>query len=554
MTVPAKKNTDLKDFLGDFRDGKYHLKFDPNFELRQDRLRMLQKMPFWGQLILGLQPVVVNPDNMFITTAATDGKRIYYNPVFMHLMGPEHRLFVHYHEIMHCVVNTIGRMGHRDPKLWNAASDYVINQILRDNGIKLPTQNELDKAIRGLKDEFGASEEEIEAYLAKRKLPKDYDGDKPFVLQHDDFKGKCAEEVYELLKEQEDELDKQEKEWAKQNKKDCTCGEGGDKQKDKGKKDKGDQSGDDGDEDGDGKGKGQQGNGGNQPGGQGGHSHSDDGDHECDHGGGDQDGDDDGDGEGSGNCPVHGKGGFDRAGKRKYGIGSLDQHPLDDMSKEELDEIRQDMQGRINEARAMHRGNMPAGLERMFDQMNNPKIKWSDIMTAMLMDFKDADYTWERPDPFFFGQGMSLPGIIYENTIRVAFIVDTSGSIGEADMRKAAGELHAITRQFDNYKLFLTCFDTKLYDVVEYTEENGHMIQRHPYKGGGGTHFGEAFDWIQENKDEFDYVIFFTDGYGDGWYEHMSEGVNMIWLITESWGGNAPQPTWGRVINYDRYE
>lgn len=516
--LPAPTNpVTLLDLMGEYKDGKYTLAFDPQRECRSDRLKMITAYPFFGQMILRLEPIILAPDNPYVQTAATDGRRIYYNPVFMHLLGQEQRIFVHMHEVMHVIVDTIGRMGNRDPSLWNAASDYAINQILQDNGAKLPTNEDLQKGIRKLNEDYGVDQAKIEAYLKEHNMPAAEVG-KVFVLIHPDFKGKCSEEIYELLQQQEDEIDKKLAQKYGQPK----------------------DQGDDGDDD-DGEGQ-----------------------------GGDQEGDGDGDQEGDGNGKPSNKQGKGKGGKqkdnrpgtqaerekmRKYAIGSLDQHPLQGMSKEDLDRIKQDIKAAMNEARTMSRGDTPAGMDRMFNEINNTKIKWYDKLSADLMDFKDADYSWETPNSYFFGQGMTLPGMKYENTIRIRFIVDTSGSISEADLRKALGEMWGITRQFDAFNLKVTCFDTKMYDVIEYTDENADQVKKHPFKGGGGTHFGEAFAWLMEDTDDYDAVIFFTDGYGDGWYEDCASKIRekMFWLITENYG-NAPVPSWGRTIYYDRYE
>jgi predicted metal-dependent peptidase len=58
------------------------------------------------------------------------------------------------HEIMHCALNHHTRHGKRDPKLWNMATDYVINLILVDPKIgAMPEGGLLEGLYRGMSAE-----------------------------------------------------------------------------------------------------------------------------------------------------------------------------------------------------------------------------------------------------------------------------------------------------------------------------------------------------------------------------------------------------------------
>lgn len=60
-----------------------------------------------------------------------DGKHIFYNPKFVLSLPHKQLTFVVAHEVMHCVWDHMTRRGPRDPKKWNKAGDYVINDMLK---------------------------------------------------------------------------------------------------------------------------------------------------------------------------------------------------------------------------------------------------------------------------------------------------------------------------------------------------------------------------------------------------------------------------------------
>ena len=102
-----------------------------------------------------------------IPTAQTNGLHVKYNTNFFMSLTPEERVFLMLHEAMHCAYMHMTRCGSRDPKKWNYAGDYVINQQLVDRGFKMPKMGLLNP------DFAGKSTEEVYDLL-----PPPQDGDK----------------------------------------------------------------------------------------------------------------------------------------------------------------------------------------------------------------------------------------------------------------------------------------------------------------------------------------------------------------------------------------
>jgi len=88
------------------------------------RIGLLLKEPFFGNLATRL--TLVNAD-AWCPTAATDGRRFYYNTEFCKMLSSKNMEFLFGHEVLHVVYDHIGRRNDRDPQLSNIAADYCVN-------------------------------------------------------------------------------------------------------------------------------------------------------------------------------------------------------------------------------------------------------------------------------------------------------------------------------------------------------------------------------------------------------------------------------------------
>ena len=102
------------------------------------RIGLLLRQPFFGNIATRLK--LVNADE-WCGTAATDGRRFYYNSVFVNNMPLKQLEFLVGHEVLHAVYDHMGRREHRDPKISNIAADFCVNQDLVNSrvGDKIPS-------------------------------------------------------------------------------------------------------------------------------------------------------------------------------------------------------------------------------------------------------------------------------------------------------------------------------------------------------------------------------------------------------------------------------
>ena len=96
------------------------------------RVGLLLRASFFGNLATRL--TLTNADE-WCPTAATDGRRFYYNTRFINLLKPKEIEFLFGHEVLHCVYDHFGRRGDRDPMLFNIANDYCVNADLKKHRV-----------------------------------------------------------------------------------------------------------------------------------------------------------------------------------------------------------------------------------------------------------------------------------------------------------------------------------------------------------------------------------------------------------------------------------
>jgi predicted metal-dependent peptidase len=99
--------------------------------LSKAKTSLILESPFIGSVALNM-PMTLSTS---VPTAATNGKRVLYNPDFIEPLTDEELKFLVAHECLHPMLEHNYRRGARDPKKWNKAADYVINQLLTDEGI-----------------------------------------------------------------------------------------------------------------------------------------------------------------------------------------------------------------------------------------------------------------------------------------------------------------------------------------------------------------------------------------------------------------------------------
>lgn len=107
-----------------------------NRRLSKAKTGLILEHPFLGAVAINM-PFILSED---IPTAATNGKRVLFNPKFIADMTDEELKFLVAHEVFHPMLNHNFRRGERNQRKWNRAADYVINELLTVEGVgKMPS-------------------------------------------------------------------------------------------------------------------------------------------------------------------------------------------------------------------------------------------------------------------------------------------------------------------------------------------------------------------------------------------------------------------------------
>ena len=96
----------------------------PIEKFAQGRKFIMRKQAFFSTIMHNL--TVIEQDG----TMATDGKSLFWSPVWVAIVSVFITTFVILHELLHVVLKHPYRRGDKDPEVWNIACDYVVNAYI----------------------------------------------------------------------------------------------------------------------------------------------------------------------------------------------------------------------------------------------------------------------------------------------------------------------------------------------------------------------------------------------------------------------------------------
>ena len=181
-------------------------------------------------------------------------------------------------------------------------------------------------------------------------------------------------------------------------------------------------------------------------------------------------------------------------------------------------------------AKAM--GKLPAGMERIIDELVAINTPWHEILAQYLTRKVRDGASWRRPNRRFVAHGMYLPGTDHSPKMgEVVIGVDTSGSIGEGELNEFNGHINRILEMCGPEKVHVVYCDSEVNHTDTYEPEDFPVTLK-PH-GGGGTSFAPVFNWVAQQGLDPECVVYLTDGYGDQNYITQPE-YPVVWLTTAS--------------------
>ncbi|MEE1504734.1 MAG: VWA-like domain-containing protein, partial [Acutalibacteraceae bacterium] len=126
------------------------------------------------------------------------------------------------------------------------------------------------------------------------------------------------------------------------------------------------------------------------------------------------------------------------------------------------------------------------------------------------------------------------------------FLIDTSGSISDAAINAAYGEICSAIDQFNGHIEGLLSF-TESYVTEPIPFESISDLMAIKPVGGGGNDFSDIFRYMRNNmRDNLPgHIVIITDGYDTFPPEHEAMGVPVLWIINNN--DTQAQPPWGKV-------
>ncbi|MYW00040.1 VWA-like domain-containing protein [Streptomyces sp. SID3343] len=193
--------------------------------------------------------------------------------------------------------------------------------------------------------------------------------------------------------------------------------------------------------------------------------------------------------------------------EREWDLGPDGAHGL---SEQERDAVR----FRVAQGITASPGNAPQGWRRWAEEAFHPPQPWRELLGAAVRSAVSGpgvgeDYTYGRPSR----RSAGLPGVVLPSLRRmpprVAVVVDTSGSVSDAELGSALLEVAAITRAVGGRRDLVTVVscDAAAHVVESLCHDEGLSLV-----GGGGTDLRAGFARALRAQPRPDVVVVLTDG------------------------------------------
>ena len=177
-------------------------------------------------------------------------------------------------------------------------------------------------------------------------------------------------------------------------------------------------------------------------------------------------------------------------------------------------------------------------MEAILSPKTPPVISWTQVLKKKIMGHNTARKSKKRAPrrlPHLLG---FIPGNTKSRKkARVLVAIDTSGSMSSKDFDEIATELKKLAKT----KSEILCVQCDTDIVHEERITTAHQISQ--VYGRGGTDLRPPFE--RAKKQRFDYLVYFTDGYGPA-PKNPPKKLDVLWVLT---GDNHETPAdYGLVL------
>lgn len=149
-------------------------------------------------------------------------------------------------------------------------------------------------------------------------------------------------------------------------------------------------------------------------------------------------------------------------------------------------------------------------------------------------------------------QYVVLPSYNKDEMVDIVIGFDVSGSVTTAMLKRIFTEIKGLTLQYKQFRITLFCWSTEVGNVQVYTKENIRDIDKYKVTTTYGTTVSCVYQFLDAQKMKVDQLIIFTDGM----FEDISSRTawkrkyDTLWIIFDNERFKAP---FGKAINFDKY-
>lgn len=212
--------------------------------------------------------------------------------------------------------------------------------------------------------------------------------------------------------------------------------------------------------------------------------------------------------------------------------GDKDGDAGETLSKTQAAEVGKGVDRALRQA-AIVAGKIGATLDRSVKDLLEVTVDWRDVLKEFLHTQTKGDdmSTWRKPSRRWMAQDSYMPSRVNESAKRIAIGVDTSGSIGQAQLRRALSEIMAACETVRPETVDVIYWDASVaaHEVYEGDAVTTLADVTKP-KGGGGTDPTSMARYMDARGIKPDCIIQFTDGYiGREWGQWPAP---VLWCIS----------------------
>lgn len=190
---------------------------------------------------------------------------------------------------------------------------------------------------------------------------------------------------------------------------------------------------------------------------------------------------------------------------------------------------------------ALAQGAVPAQVLRAVRRVVVTPKDWRDVLSEFLKVNARNDYSWSPPNRRHVHAGLYLPSPRNMEIDRIVVVLDTSGSISQPVLDRFGAELSAILEAHEA-EVDLLHADMRVTDHHCYTRADLPLTLAG--KGGGGTDFRPAFDYVQREDLRPACLIYLTDLESSA-YPAREPEYPVLWAHI---GPKRSTPPFGEVI------